>query len=309
MEVRKALDGRAVVLMLVLCLTWGLQQSVLKLAAPDIAPVMQIAVRSGVAAVLVGLLMVWRKERVSLANGNWRAGLLVGFLFALEFLLVSFALRLTSASHTAVFLYTAPIFVALGLHIRIPAERLNGWQWTGIALAFAGIVVAFMGRSGSTAAAPPLDVLWGDFLALLGGVSWAATTVVIRCTGLARASASETLLYQLAGAFVLLLLAATALGQTSIKPSALAWGSLLFQSLIVSFASFLVWFWLLKKYLASELGVFSFLTPIFGVGFGVWLLGESLETRFVSGAALVLSGVILVNSHSWIRQRFLASRG
>ena len=302
MDVRKALDSRAVVLMLLLCLTWGLQQSILKLSAPDIAPVMQIAVRSGIAALLVGLLMVWRKEHVALADGNWRAGLLVGFLFALEFLLVSFALHWTSASHTAVFLYTAPIFVALGLHLRIPGERLNGWQWSGIALAFAGIVVAFMGRSASAVAASTSGVLWGDFLALLGGVSWAATTVVIRCTGLARASASETLLYQLLGAFVLLLLAAIALGQTAVRPTPLAWGSLVFQSLIVSFASFLMWFWLLKIYLASELGVFSFLTPLFGVGFGVWLLGESLEPRFVGGAVLVLSGVILVNSHGWIRR-------
>ncbi len=305
MDVRKALDGRAVVLMLVLCLTWGLQQSILKLAAPDIAPIMQIAVRSGVAAVLVGLLMVWRRERVALAEGNWRAGLLVGFLFAFEFLLVSEALRLTSASHTAVFLYTAPIFVALGLHVALPAERLNALQWTGIALAFAGIVVAFAGpvaHASTTAAATGESSLLGDFLALLGGLSWAATTVVIRCSRLARASASETLLYQLVGAFVLLLGAAYALEQTTIRPTALAWGSLLFQSLIVSFASFLVWFWLLKKYLASELGVFSFLTPIFGVGFGVWLLGESLETRFMGGAALVLGGVSLVNSHGWIRR-------
>lgn len=301
MEVRKALDGRAVVLMLVLCLTWGLQQSLLKLAAPDIAPIMQIAVRSGVAALLVGLLMAWRKERLSLADGHWRAGLWVGCLFALEFLLISFALRLTSASHTAVFLYTAPIFVALGLHFKIPAERLNALQWFGIALAFAGIVVAFMGRASAMTVASTPDVLWGDFLALLGGASWAATTVVIRCSGLAKATASQTLLYQLVSAFVLLLLAAMVTGQTTIKPTAMAWGSLLFQSLIVSFASFLVWFWLLKKYLASELGVFSFVTPLFGVGFGVWLLGESLETRFLSGAVLVLAGVILVSGHGRIR--------
>jgi drug/metabolite transporter (DMT)-like permease len=45
------------------------------------------------------------------------------------------------------------------------------------------------------------------------------------------------------------------------------------------------------------------------VGFGVWLLGESLETRFMGGAALVLGGVILVNSHGWIRQCLRTSRG
>jgi drug/metabolite transporter (DMT)-like permease len=304
MDARKALDTRAVVLMLVLCLTWGLQQSVLKLAAPDIAPIMQIALRSGVAAVLVGLLMVWRKDAFSLADGTWRAGLAVGFLFALEFLLVSGALRFTSASHTAVFLYTAPIFAALGLHWKLPAERLKPLQWLGIALAFGGIAVAFLGRTPQNI--PNEDathMVLGDSLALFGGVSWAATTVVIRCTNLAKASASHTLLYQLVAAFVLLLLAATVLGQTTFRATPLAWGSLVFQSLIVSFASFLVWFWLLKKYLASELGVFSFLTPLFGVAFGVWLLGESLEPSFAGGAVLVLMGVLLVNTHGWVRSR------
>lgn len=304
--IRTSLDARAITLMLVLCLIWGLQQSVLKLAAPDIAPIMQIAVRSGVAALLVGLLMVARQERIAWAHGNWRAGMLVGFLFGFEFLLVSEALRWTSASHTAVFLYTAPIFVALGLHVKLPAERLNALQWCGIALAFAGIVVAFIGRGAQMAStADPLHILMGDALALAGGMSWAATTVVIRCSKLASASASETLLYQLLGAFALLLPTAFLTGQFTFRPTLLAWSSLVFQSLIVSFASFLVWFWLLKKYLASELGVFSFLTPLFGVGFGVWLLSESLEASFLAGAALVLSGVVLVNGHGWIRKVLL----
>ena len=58
MTTRKALDARSSVLMLTLCLTWGLQQVVLKATATDIAPVMQIALRSGVAALLVALLML-----------------------------------------------------------------------------------------------------------------------------------------------------------------------------------------------------------------------------------------------------------
>ncbi len=306
MDTRQTLDRRAVILMLVLCMIWGLQQSLMKLAAPDVAPVMQIAVRSGVAALLVSLLMLWRRERIALLDGTWRAGVLVGLLFGFEFLLVSEGLRHTSASHMAVFLYTAPIFVALGLHLTLPSERLNALQWTGIAVAFIGIAVTFLGRGAAVVpAGEAANILLGDILALLGGMTWAATTVVIRCSSLARASASLTLLYQLLGAFALLLPAALVMGQAAINPTALAWGVLLFQSLIVSFASFLVWFWLLKKYLASQLGVFSFITPLFGVAFGVWLLNESLEPRFLVGAVLVIAGVILVNGHTWIRASLL----
>ena len=302
MDSRKAIDAQAMGLMLILCLIWGLQQVVLKAAAPDIAPLLQIALRSGIAALLVGLLMFWRGERISLADGTWRPGLLVGFLFALEFLLVGEGLRHTSASHLVVFLYTAPIFAALGLHWKLPAERLELLQWLGIALAFAGIVLTFFWRSQQPGAGAPTNILWGDFLALLAGIAWAATTVVVRCSCLARASATQTLLYQLVAAFVLLLLAAVGLGQTAINYTPLLWGSLLFQSLVVSFASFLVWFWLLRHYLASRLGVFSFMTPLFGMGFGVWLLNEPLEASFLVGALLVLAGIVLVSGYGWLKQ-------
>jgi drug/metabolite transporter (DMT)-like permease len=302
LDTRKALDRRAIGLMVTLCLIWSLQQIVLKAAAADIAPILQIAVRSGISAVLVGILMLAKGERMSLADGTWRPGLVVGFLFALEFLLVGEGIRHTSASHIVVFLYTAPIFAALGLHWKLPAERLEPLQWLGIALAFAGIALAFFGRDRQALAGEPLNILWGDFLAIMGGAAWGATTVVVRCSSLAKSSATQTLLYQLVAAFVLLMVAAVGLGQTSFNPTALAWGSLVFQSLIVSFASFLVWFWLLRHYLASRLGAFSFLTPLFGIVMGAWLLSEPIEPSFLGGAALVLSGIVLVSGYGWLKQ-------
>jgi drug/metabolite transporter (DMT)-like permease len=301
---RKELDGLAVGLMLVLCLIWGLQQSVLKLVAADIAPILQIALRSGIAALLVALFMLWRKEPITFSDGTWRPGLLVGFLFAFEFLLVGQGIRYTSASHVVVFLYTAPIFVALGLHLRLPSERLGLVQWSGIALAFAGVVITFFGRQQPTQVADGSTMLLGDLLALAGGLAWGATTVVVRCSSLSRASASQTLLYQLLAAFALLLIAAAVSGQTTIHATPLVWGSLLFQALVVSFASFLVWFWLLRTYLASRLGVFSFMTPLFGVAFGVWLLNEPLEMSFLVGAVLVLAGVVLVSNHAWFQKQW-----
>lgn len=304
MNNRKGLDGLAVALMLILCVIWGLQQTVLKIAAPDIAPVLLIALRSGIAAVLVAMLMCWRKEPVTLADGAWRPGLVVGCLFALEFLLVGQALQFTSASHAVVFLYTAPIFAALGLHLKLPAERLGRLQWLGIGLAFAGIAWAFLWPNHAGNADAGGHSLLGDGLALLGGIAWAATTVVVRTSRLATASASQTLLYQLVAGFVLLLIAAAVLGQTKVNPTPLMWSSLVFQALIVSFASFLVWFWLLRNYLASQLGVFSFLTPLFGVAFGVGLLNEPLEFSFLVGAALVLVGVVLVSGQGWLQTQW-----
>jgi drug/metabolite transporter (DMT)-like permease len=301
MDTRKALDGQAIALMLVLCLIWGLQQVVLKATAADITPLLQIGLRSGVAAVLVGLLMWTRGERMRVSDGIWKSGMVVGLLFGLEFLLVGEGLRHTSASHMVVFLYTAPIFAALGLHWKLPAERLSRLQWSGIALAFTGIALAFFGRSQSAAPAPG-NLLWGDFLGLMAAVSWGATTVVVRTTLLAKAPATQTLLYQLVGAFVLLMGAAIVSGQTHFNPTPQVWVSLAFHSLVVSFASFLVWFWLLRKYLASRLGVFSFMTPLFGIVFGAWLLSEPIELSFLLGAVPVLAGIVLVSGGGWVTQ-------
>ena len=63
MNIRKPLDWQAVAIMTTLCLIWSLQQIVLKAAARDIAPLMQLALRSGIASVLVGMLMLAKGER------------------------------------------------------------------------------------------------------------------------------------------------------------------------------------------------------------------------------------------------------
>ncbi len=301
MDERKALDAKASGLMIILCMIWGLQQVILKMAAPDITPLMQIALRSGLAAVLLLPLLYLDKASQLFNRQNLKAGGLVAFLFSLEFFLLAQALQWTSASHAVVLLYTAPIFVALGLHWKLPSERLSLLQWGGIAIAFLGIVVTFI-RGQPATSAPEQQMLWGDLLALAASIAWAATTITVRLSSLAQAAVTQTLFYQLAGSFVLLSGLAIMLGQASIHFTPLVIGSLAFHTLIVSFASFLVWFWLLRNYLASRLGVFSFLTPLFGMAFGVGLLGEHIELNFVIGSALVLLGIVVVSLQGWIKK-------
>ena len=301
MSSRQALDSKASGIMFGLCILWGLQQVVLKLAAPDISAVMQIALRSGLSALMVYPMIKLAKGTSLWGRDYLTAGILVGLLFAAEFFLVAQALRFTSAAHTVVLLYTAPIFVALGLHWKLPSERLSLIQWLGIACAFFGIVIAFLFRPASSQAAAS-SALWGDVLALIAGVLWAATTIAVRLTKLAEAPATQTLFYQLFIAFLVLLPVAFFMGQATIHWSVLSLTSLLFHTVVVSFASYLIWFWLLKKYLASQLGVFSFLTPIFGMCFGVVLLNEQLELNFLVGTCFVLMGVMVVSLHHKIKQ-------
>jgi drug/metabolite transporter (DMT)-like permease len=305
-DTRKMLDRKASALMVGLCMIWGLQQVVLKLAAADISPMMQIAIRSGLSAILVYPLIQRQKGTTLWSKQYLFPGMWVAFLFSAEFFLVAEALRYTSASHTVVLLYTAPIFVALGLHWKLPAERLSMLQWVGISIAFLGIVVTFLGREEvhSTATQAMIsNTLFGDFLALLAGLLWALTTISLRLTQLSDAHPTQTLFYQLVGGCVLLLPLAFLMGQAEIYWTGLAIGSLIFHTIVVSFISFMLWFWLLRNYLANRLGVFSFLTPIFGMLFGVLFLNEQIELNFLFGAAMVMLGVMIVSLHHWIEKK------
>jgi drug/metabolite transporter (DMT)-like permease len=301
---RRAVDGAAAATMLLLCSIWGAQQVAIKLAAPDLAPIYQVSLRSGLSALLLVAFTLWRREPLAHRGTLW-PGVLAGALFAGEFLFIAEGLRRTSASHMAVFIYTAPVFTALGLHLTLPSERLRAHQWAGIGLAFAGIAIAFGGGVSSPGGADALTgtSLLGDLLGILAGAAWGATTVVIRTSALSEAPAAVTLLYQLLGAFLVLLPVALLGGQSAafaLTPTSIA--SLAFQGVIVSFASYLAWFWLLRRYLATGLSVFSFMTPIFGVTFGVLVLGEPLTAAFAVGAALVLAGIVTVSGVGLLRR-------
>lgn len=278
------MDARAFGVMLCLCTLWGLQQVSLKAVSTQASPMLMIAWRSLLALGLLVAVMRWQGHR--LQRANWPAGALVGLLFGLEFLWVAQALQRTQAAHVVVFLYTSPLFTALGLHLLKPAERLRPRAWLGLVLAFLG---------GARGAAGAQQALLGDGLALLAGLAMGATTVAIRCSRLGAAPATETLCYQLMGAVVLLLPAAALTGQSQWAATPTVWAHLAFQGVVVSFASFLAWFWLLRRYLASRLGAFSFLTPLFGVVLGALLLDEKLTPNFLAGSALMLLGVAAAN--------------
>jgi len=288
---RTPVDGVALGVMVLLTALWGFQQVTVKWIAADVPLVMQAALRSIIATVL---LLGWARLRgVTLfgADGTGRAGLAAGLLFAGEFVFIYAGLAHTNASRMSVFIYLAPPLTALGLHRFVPSERLSLRQWVGVLLAFAGIVAAFAEGFGSGGAT------WlGDLCGVTAAALWAATTVVIRATRLSRATATKTLFYQLGVSALALPLASVLLGEKGIGAvTPLVAASLAYQGAIVAFASYLAWFWLLTRYRAAPLAVLSFLTPMFGVLSGAVLLSEPISGTFVAAALCVAAGIVLVN--------------
>jgi drug/metabolite transporter (DMT)-like permease len=291
MTERKPLDATAFAVMLVCTALWGFQQVVIKATGPDISFVMQAGIRSIIATVLVLFWISLRKIPLRHKDQTLWPGIVAGLLFGGEFIFIYAGLEYTAASRMVVFIYLAPILTALGLHFWVPGEKLKALQWAGVLLSFCGIVLAFSGGFFSAK-----STVKGDLFGIIGAFLWAATTVLIRATALARVSATKTLLYQLAVSALILPLASIAMGERGVVAwTPLALGSMAFQGVLVAFASYLAWFRLLRGYLAARLAVFSFLSPLFGVLAGVLVLRESLTPSFVAAALLVGSGIVLVN--------------
>jgi drug/metabolite transporter (DMT)-like permease len=291
-ERRHHLDAFAVGLMIFLCAIWGINQVAAKVANQSISPVLQAGLRSAGAALLLWGWAWLRGIPLFERDGTLKAGIGVGLLFAAEFAFIFWGLNYTSASRGVVFLYTAPFVVALGIPFFVPSEKLTRWQGTGMVLAFLGVIAAFA----ENLAMPTGTQMLGDAMLLMGAIFWGSTTIMVRASSLSNKSASKTLFYQLAVSALALPLASLALGEPGFtNPTALGLGLLAWQTIIVAFASYLAWFWLIANYPATKLSSFSFLTPLFGTMAGALLLDEPLTPQLLAAMVLVALGIWLVN--------------
>jgi drug/metabolite transporter (DMT)-like permease len=288
-------DALAVGTMVLLCTVWAVQQVAGKVALSEgIPPILQALIRSAVAGPLVVAWLALRRGRRGVAalfaaDGTLWPGALAASLFAIEFVLLFEGIKLSSASRAVIILYTAAFFTALGGHLLLPKERLRPINALGLLLAFAGVAATIGGGESGSAL--------GDALVLGAAAAWGFTTVVIKASrALMAASAEKVLAYQLLGSIPVLLIVAWASGELIVPhATALAWLSLLYQCVIVAFASYLTWFWLISRYPAGRLAAFSFLTPLFGVLAAALLLGEPVTPMLLVGLACVGVGLRLVN--------------
>ena len=288
---KEHLDGLAVGILLACCMFWGLQQVLVKSIMHEVAPLFQASLRCIGACVL---LLIWcrvRGIRLFERDGTLWAGLLAGALFAAEFACIYLGLRYTAASRLTVFLYTSPFWVAALVPLFVKSERLRPLQWLGMACAF--VAVAFAMREGLGAGN---SNALGDLLGLAAGALWGLTTVSIRANNLTRISPEKLLFYQIATTALAVPWISWALGESwNLQWSGLAWGSMLAQTVIGAFASYLAWMWMLGRYPATKISVFVFLTPLFSLLFGTLLLGELATPTLLMALGLVAVGIVLVN--------------
>ncbi|WXC96946.1 DMT family transporter [Bradyrhizobium sp. 27S5] len=290
-SVGHGLPPGAIAVMLMLCVSWGFNQLAVKLALPDVPPMLQAMIRSS-GALPVMLIVGWlRGVRFFERDGSLVPGVIAGLMFGCEFVLIFTGLVFTSASRASVFLYTAPFFVALGSH-QFLGERLSTVQWSGLALSFAGVALAI------GVPQPNVDakVLLGDLMVVGGGALWAATTLVAKGTRLRQAAPEKALGYQVAISIPILGFAAWIAGERiDHMPSALSLSLLAYQAVWVVGCTFVIWFAMVKTYSASKLSAFTFITPLFGVVAAYFIMHDTLTPVFGVAALLVIAGLYLVN--------------
>lgn len=291
-HITRRLDPVAAAIVVVLCLSWGFNQVAVKLAIHDIPPLLQGTIRSVGAALVVGLWCWLRGVRLFDRDGSGLAGLGVGILFGIEFVLIYQGLVYTTATRAVLFVYLAPFFVVLGARIFLPADRFGLAQWIGLGLSFLGMLVAF---GLPTPAVDPRQAI-GDLLMIGGALFWAGTTLMIKASALNRISAEKVMLYQLIVSAPILGVAALVAGnRIDHMPDMQAIAALAYQTVWVVPVTFGVWFMLIVRYSASRLSAFTFLTPLFGVAAGHLVLGDPLTPAFAAAVALVAGGLVLVN--------------
>jgi drug/metabolite transporter (DMT)-like permease len=289
---KDALDLTAVLVLVTLCASWGLQQVTVKIANQGISPIWQSGLRSIGSTILLLIWMAIQRQPFLEKDGTLWYGIVAGILFAGEFLLIYWGLDFTNASRAVIFLYLSPFVVAIGAQLFIPAERMRMIQVGGLCCAFAGIVAAFS----ESLTLPTYRMLIGDSMLAGAAVIWGATTVLVKASPLVEIAPSKTLLYQLAVSAVVLPLGSMAMGEPGVVHiTPLIMACLIYQIVWVAFITYLAWFWLIRHYPASRLASFTFLTPLFGVIAGGMLLQEPITSTLVLALVLVGTGIYLVN--------------
>ena len=278
--------------MILITLIWGVNFTVIKYTNVGLSPVFASTLRSVIASIC-GVIYVWRTGQ-TLFHRDIRLlyGIVAGMLFGAEFVFTYWGMLYTDSARSVVFKFLTPFMVVIGAHFFLKGDKLTWQKLLGLALAFSGTVIVFYGRPKS---AQPTMIL-GDLLEVIGALVWAISTIYIKRFMTETVHPINTFLYQLV--FSIPILMGTSLifePRWIIRMDPSIVGAMLFQSVLVAFITFFMWFKLIHRYSVSRLSAFTFLTPIFGVFSGILFLGEEFTSSLLWGLPLTCIGILFVN--------------
>jgi drug/metabolite transporter (DMT)-like permease len=276
--------------MLFVVVIWGANFAIVKASLAQIPPLAFTALRFGVAAILLTLIIFWREGSVAIPRGSfWKfvaLGLVGNTLYQLLFIV---GLSHTTAANSALLISTTPVLVALfGGLLRV--ERVTRQVALGIALAFTGITLIVAARGVTLS----LQTLRGDLLVFASAVCWALYTLGVRALGANISPLRITALTILTGTPGLLLAGAPQMMHMSWRGvGATGWGGLAFSSLLSLVVGYAIWNNSVRRVGSSRTAIYACATPLVAAIVSWLILGERFVALQGAGAALIVGGVLL----------------
>jgi drug/metabolite transporter (DMT)-like permease len=283
------LDGAGVAMLLGVQGLLAVNQVIIKLVNEGLQPVFFAGLRSALAVGFVWAWLVWKGRPPQLKRSVLGAGLLIGTLFAAEFLFLFLALDLTTVGRSALIMYSMPVWYALLAHFGL-GEKVTPIKGAGLALAFCGCALAILSRPGTGEAS-----LAGDLCALGAAWGWALTAFIARRPVMRAEGPEMQLFWMVLVSAPILVLAAPLFGPLIRDLQPLHLVGLVFQSSVVVAGGFIAWLWLLSVYPSATVASFSFLTPILAVALGALIFGETITLSILFAVILVAAGIVLIN--------------
>ncbi|MDG1879411.1 MAG: DMT family transporter [Paracoccaceae bacterium] len=267
----------------------GLNQVLIKIVNDGLQPVFQAGMRSVFAFVIVFSYAVIRGNKINITDGSLKPGIITGIFFGLEFVLLFLALDYTTVGRASIMFYSMPVWLTIVAHFLIPNEKITFIRILGLLCAVVGLAWALSDNiSGGYA-------LLGDLMCIIGSILWAGIVLFARLSNLRKSTPEMQLIYQLAVSPFILIPVAFFFGPFIRDLQLLHIFLFGFQVIGIVSIGFVLWFWVLSIYPASDMASFSFLAPVFGVIFGWLVLGENIGITIVGSLFLVSVGIILIN--------------
>jgi drug/metabolite transporter (DMT)-like permease len=220
--------------------------------------------------------------------------LIAGTMLFLQITTFTVGAAWTSSSHTSLLVNTFVFWVVGIEHFITRTHRLNATSAAGLLLAAAGAMALLWDAPAGAGQSDPPSLMGNALMllsALLLGLKFVYTKRVLAVIG-----PTELIFWHDVVAVVQFALAASLLERPVFTGiSWPAWLGLLYQGLLVGGVCFALQAHLLKRHSASQIAVFSFLTPLFGILLGMLFRGDQLSAGLVLSGITVAAGIYLVN--------------
>lgn len=276
---------------------WGSNFVAMKYLIGEIGALHVLLVRVLLASSFFGiLLLITQRSFPRFSWPEWRLLIMVGFFGVVtNQLTVSYGTSYLSAALASMIVTSNPIFVAIISRLLLGA-RLTPRKLLGIAIAVTGFFIVLLFGGGS--AEFSVTNVIGVFITACAPLSWAISTVISKplmveydpklITGLSSV---------IAGIIVLpVIISQPGLFTEMAAFDGKSWLAAFATSIMAVAVAYTIWYRGLRKLEPTQVAIYVYLVPFFGVLFAWLLLGETITIFVLLGGATILTGVIITNT-------------